>query len=1118
MKRAEIIFVTLVLVLHIFTFRTYSETTQVRRFAEVRITLDKQFTLADAEALSVAPESKVEALEDGKAVKTQISAENLAVLARQGVDFEVLRNFLLLSALQSRDNIENSINLDSDKTSLASCSGAYEYGESPLDVDLPGWSGLDFSTLPYRAVSCIDVHYEIFGTGGFIYVYLDDDEEGDEYELEDDIFEEYVSETQYGITYFNGEPLNQIWWLGAEEVYGTGIGYIDFWWIKLYYEGQGGYCSASGGECYEYISRVQVGSIDNPSGCDGYADYTGLSTEMSIGTGYSITVSNEASSYPEDECGIWVDWNQDEDFDDADETITVSGSPGVSPYAATITPPAGAALGQTRMRVRIVWDQAPSSCGNTDYGEVEDYTITVSEALPSTVFIRGHVTTNNGYNLADVNIAAESSYNTTTEPNGFYELEVDAPYTGTVTAGKTYWGFTPTSRNYVSLSSDVNDQNFVGDYTAEPYPTITGYVKTAGGQPVKGVQIAADSLGGSAMTDANGFYELTLFGDALAIPRPYDGNVVPFKTDWSFSPPNNVYTGLAFDIQEQNYTASYIGAGCANGWTEQWVSRYNGDDLDNFVDQIQDMAVDNAGNIYVTGRSYNHLTKWDCAWIKYDPNGELLLEARYDHPTGENDSVEAIVIDRPGNVYVTGYTEANDIYGEHNNCTTLRYPPGSNTPDWIAVYDGPDHENDKGIDITTDSEGFIYVLCSSYGSSTSSDIVTIKYSPDSNVPVWTARYNGPTSRSDDPEAIVVDHIGNIYVTGSSYSTAERDDFVTIKYSPEGTQLWTKNYNGSANEWDYPKDITLDEFGNVYVTGNTEETSTGNITTIKYDTDGNKLWMAKFSAGVDGYVAAMVPDGYGNLYVAGGGGASANPDFLLIKYSTDSNQPLWISTYDGPDGLIDYAEDVTADRCGNIYLTGWSNFSGGYPATSADFMTVKYSPDSNQPLWSAVYSGPPGSMEGAQRVVVDDAGNVIVGGSNEAMVVVKYSQCCDSGDINCDRTVDYDDLGYVCDEWLMEKCYFDIAPDGGDGFVDFLDYSVLANSWLRETGQSGYNPVCDVSPQGGDGKIDQQDANVFMDEWLKAGWYYLDADIAPTDEQDGVVNFLDYAILCSQWLM
>lgn len=147
------------------------------------------------------------------------------------------------------------------------------------------------------------------------------------------------------------------------------------------------YCSATG--CfggYEYIWGVEVGDISNTNtGWNGgYSDYTSLSTTMEVGTGYEIEVTI-GSAYEVDEGGIWVDWNQDEDFNDTDEQIDVNNSPGLgNPYKANIMPPGNAVLGSTRMRIRVIWNQTPLPCGpdecdpDTDYGEVEDYTIIVT--------------------------------------------------------------------------------------------------------------------------------------------------------------------------------------------------------------------------------------------------------------------------------------------------------------------------------------------------------------------------------------------------------------------------------------------------------------------------------------------------------------------------------------------------------------------------------------------------------------------------------------------------------------------------------------------------------------------------------------------------------------------
>ena len=140
------------------------------------------------------------------------------------------------------------------------------------------------------------------------------------------------------------------------------------------------YCDASGG-CDEYISQVDIGTISNATGCDSYADYTAMNTDLQIGVDTAITIQN-GNGYSSDQCLVWVDWNQDLDFDDAGEAFSMSGSPGAGPYTGMITAPPAALLGPTRMRVRINYNAVPPTCGTTTYGEVEDYTVTVRAAPP----------------------------------------------------------------------------------------------------------------------------------------------------------------------------------------------------------------------------------------------------------------------------------------------------------------------------------------------------------------------------------------------------------------------------------------------------------------------------------------------------------------------------------------------------------------------------------------------------------------------------------------------------------------------------------------------------------------------------------------------------------------
>ncbi len=136
------------------------------------------------------------------------------------------------------------------------------------------------------------------------------------------------------------------------------------------------YCTAGGNTCDEYIGSVTFGSISNlGTGCTGYTNYTLThSTNLTAGTPYSITVVNPVT-YTGDQCTAWVDWNQDEDFDDAGETFTLSGGPGT--FTGSITAPLTAMNGQTRLRIRMNYTGSMLPCGNTQYGEVEDYAVII---------------------------------------------------------------------------------------------------------------------------------------------------------------------------------------------------------------------------------------------------------------------------------------------------------------------------------------------------------------------------------------------------------------------------------------------------------------------------------------------------------------------------------------------------------------------------------------------------------------------------------------------------------------------------------------------------------------------------------------------------------------------
>jgi PKD repeat protein len=127
----------------------------------------------------------------------------------------------------------------------------------------------------------------------------------------------------------------------------------------------------------EYIHRVKFGDIDKTSYTQSsVANYTSLSTDVSINSNYTIIVTNGNAS-PQDNVSVFIDWNQDCDFNDSGETYILATSDNGWTFSGYINVPITASAGTTRMRIRMTFNSTPNPCDFSLYGEVEDYSLNV---------------------------------------------------------------------------------------------------------------------------------------------------------------------------------------------------------------------------------------------------------------------------------------------------------------------------------------------------------------------------------------------------------------------------------------------------------------------------------------------------------------------------------------------------------------------------------------------------------------------------------------------------------------------------------------------------------------------------------------------------------------------
>jgi hypothetical protein len=185
---------------------------------------------------------------------------------------------------------------------------------------------------------------------------------------------------------------------------------------------------------------------------------------------------------------------------------------------------------------------------------------------------------------------------------------------------------------------------------------------------------------------------------------------------------------------------------------------------------------------------------------------------------------------------------------------------------------------------------------------------------------WAARYNSPGNGFDYVNALFVDPKGNVYVTGNSGPEGGPYDYVTVKYDRDGNELWVARYSSPGNADDQAKALVVDRWGNVYVAGTSWTQETADYVTVKYDPDGNELWVAR--------------------YPGGSWTASGGYDYATIKYDPDGNE-LWVAIYNSPGDLGDYPAGLAVDAQGDVYVTGTSRGEDSY---TYDYFTIKYTQD------------------------------------------------------------------------------------------------------------------------------------------------------------------------------
>lgn len=385
------------------------------------------------------------------------------------------------------------------------------------------------------------------------------------------------------------------------------------------------------------------------------------------------------------------------------------------------------------------------------------------------------------------------------------------------------------------------------------------------------------------------------------------------------------FNGTDYDIEVIKYD---------NDGTQLWRRTLAGSPIG--VESPSALAIDGNNDVLVTGYLYQGGSDWDIYTAKLNgSNGSILWDNTF-AGSGEFDLSEDITVDNSNNVYVVGGryyspTDTDFIIIKYNSAGAQQ---------WTQTYDGPNTLRDVAKVVEIDPLGNLYVAGESEDNNDGTDFYTMKLNAGTGAITWQRRYDLNGS-DDSPTAMIFDSNNDVIVTGAGFADINpEDDILTLKYNSAGTFQWAQNFNGSDDNIDFANAIEIDGMDNIYITGQVKNAGKGeDFMILRYRPNGNLHWTYTYAsegAGFDIGKSLYINSNY-ELYATGYSyDASSNHDYLTVRVDTLGAQ-VWETRFNGPDNNSDQALEMAIDNGGNIYVTGSSKGSG----TLNDFSTIKY---------------------------------------------------------------------------------------------------------------------------------------------------------------------------------
>jgi uncharacterized delta-60 repeat protein len=385
------------------------------------------------------------------------------------------------------------------------------------------------------------------------------------------------------------------------------------------------------------------------------------------------------------------------------------------------------------------------------------------------------------------------------------------------------------------------------------------------------------------------------------------------------------FNGVDYDIEVIKYD---------NDGSQLWRRTIAGAAIG--VESPSAITVDNNDDVIVTGYLYQGGSDWDISTVKLNGSDGTILWQETFAGSNDFDLSQDVTVDASNNVYVSGgrYYSSVDV-----DFIIIKYDPAGNEL-WTTTFDGPNSLRDVAKVVEVAPNGDLYIAGESEDVNDGLDFYTMKLNPANGNTIWERRYDLNGS-DDSPIAMAFDQNNDVIVTGAGYADINpEDNILTLKYNSAGTFQWSQDYNGSDDNIDFANAIEIDNFNNIYITGQAKNAGKGeDFVVLRYRPDGTEHWSYTYGgegAGFDIGKSLFINDDY-ELYATGYSyNAASNQDYVTVRLDTAGNE-VWQTRFNGPNNNADQALEMAIDAGGNIYVTGSSKGSG----TLNDFSTIKY---------------------------------------------------------------------------------------------------------------------------------------------------------------------------------